>query len=78
MCATISLRWPTETPPRSTFSTAARSMHLATFSTLTLALQKSILVNLKAEDDRKAFLQLIAKSDVILESFRPGRNSTPV
>jgi crotonobetainyl-CoA:carnitine CoA-transferase CaiB-like acyl-CoA transferase len=33
--------------------------------------KKSILLDMKAEEGRKVFLDLVAKSDIILESFRP-------
>jgi crotonobetainyl-CoA:carnitine CoA-transferase CaiB-like acyl-CoA transferase len=34
--------------------------------------KKSLTLNLKSEEGRQIFLKLVSKSDVVLESFRPG------
>jgi len=34
--------------------------------------KKSIALNLKNEEDKKIFLQLVEKADVVLENYRPG------
>lgn len=34
--------------------------------------KKSITLNLKAEPDKKAFLELVKKADVLVENFKPG------